>query len=442
MSGLVLIAHADPGELGRLAEHGRAAGWDVVTAETLETACTLARGIGPDVVWLDGRLATDPEERARTLRALDEPPQPAARVLVDWDDEASEARRAPTIRASGKGGPTATLASIEQADRERRSWLTRAQLDLDLERGSPAPLVGRSPAVRRLRDQIDRIAATPRTTVLLLGEPGSGRYELARRVHELSNTDGPFVEVSCALPGRAFELELCGSAVARGIGRTGACALARGGSLVLRDVERLGPEAQARVLELATERSWRAIGSEHERSLEARLIALASPELEAVVDSGAFREDLFYRLNVLSSSLPPLRERPQDIESLAQHHLAHLRLPGGAPTLVPAALEALERHAWPGNERELRATLERAAWTAGSHPIRAEHLGLRLPRVESTGGPDAVPIGDGSLRAVEERLIRQVLSSTGGNRSRTARILGVNRTTLYNKLRTYGIDDA
>ena len=442
MSGLVLIAHADPGELAEIAEASRAAGWRVLTAETLATAVAATLSSGPDVVWLDARLTTDVAQRAKSLAALAEAPWPAARVLIGWDPpEPLDARRL-VVHLVANPGPEKALALIERLDAERRQKQAFVRLTQDLAQCSPTPLVGRSPAIRRLRDQIDRIAATPQTTVLVSGEPGTGRREIAREIHARSAAVGPIVEISCALPGRAVELELFGSTPARGIGRTGACAIVRKGTLVLRDVEALGTEAQARILELATDRNWRPIGSEHERPFDARLIALASTELEAVVESGAFREDLFYRLNVLSSNLPPLRNRPQDIEPLVEHQLARLSTSGRATTLLPAALEALEGHRWPGNERELRATLERAAWQAGAHPIRVEHLGLRvLAGGPETGEDDRLPIGDGSLRAIEERLIRHVLAHTDGNRSRTARILGVNRTTLYNKLRTYQIDD-
>lgn len=442
MSGLVLFAHADPGELAQLAAALRADGWIVLPAESPDTAAQLARAEGPDVAWLDGRLIGDARAGADLLAALDESSWPAARVLVDWPSRPPEGPGlATTSRVVAAAEARALVARV---DRERRRSLAARALGRELDRRSPAPLVGRSPALRRLRDQVDRIAATPQTTVLLLGEPGTGRLEIARRIHERSAATGPLIEIACRLPGRAFELELCGSALGSR-SEPGALAQARAGTLVLRDVEALSQAAQERLLELTTERTWRAIGSDLERPLDARLIALGAPDLEAIVDAGAFREDLFYRLNVLSSAVPPLRERPQDVEPLVEHHLAALRALGGAAgtpsTVQPAALEALKQQAWPGNGRELSATVERAAWLAGDQPIRVEHLGLLGLGIDPSGsGDDRIPIGDGSLRGLEERLIRHLLARTGGNRSRTARLLGVNRTTLYNKLRAYGID--
>ena len=288
-----------------------------------------------------------------------------------------------------------------------------------------ALLAGDSPTAVRLRDQLERVAGTPRTTVLLHGERGLELDRLARGIHRRSSlSGGVFQQVAC--PGtEPLEATL---------------ASAKDGTLYLAEVGALGDEDQDVLL--------------HHLELRAaatpppgpRLVASTSFDLDLRVEEGRFREDLCYRLNVLSIAVPPLRERRADLSALLNQALFRTGMAlGRTMRFAPEAEARLRAHAWPGNLFEVEAVLGLAALRA-SHEgstILADHLALEpgpAPRAEPEGGVlEPLPAGQRTLRALEEATIRRVLREEGGNRSRTARVLGINRTTLYNKLRAYGI---
>jgi transcriptional regulator with PAS, ATPase and Fis domain len=320
---------------------------------------------------------------------------------------------------------------------------------------STGPVVGRSPRLRSLFGQVERVASTPRTTVLIGGASGSGKELVARAVHELSARAGrPFVAVNCAaLAETLLEAELFGyepGAFTGGSarGHAGLIAAAEGGTLLLDEVGELRPALQAKLLRVLQERSYRRVGGTADRDMDVRVIASTNRDLVAMVEAGTFREDLFYRLNVMSLRVPGLAERAEDLPVLATHFLARCGREFGTSFrgFAPQAMARLRGHPWPGNVRELANVVERAALLAGGGWIEGEHLELTRPGGEAgaeggagAGPGDTLPLGDRSLRSVEEALIRRVLAETDGNRSRSARILGINRTTLYSKLRAYGI---
>jgi len=309
--------------------------------------------------------------------------------------------------------------------------------------------IGRSRELEHLLQHLERVAAAPRSTVLVIGESGVGKELIARAVHAKSaRSAAPFVALNCAaLAEGLLEAELFGyepGAFTGGHpqGREGLVAAAEGGTLFLDEVGELPSPAQAKLLRLLQERTYRRVGGDGDRAMDVRIVAASNRDLETMIDAGAFRADLFYRLNVLTLRVPPLRERPDDIEPLALHFLELFGSElGRAPLeITPKALCALRAHAWPGNVRELRNSLERAAILAQGSPIRPEHLDL--PAAASGPAPDGklrLTLDDWSLRGVEEALIRRVVEECDGNRSRAARELGINRTTLYKKLRSYGI---
>ena len=298
---------------------------------------------------------------------------------------------------------------------------------------SPADevLAGNSPGVDRLREQIARVARTPLTTVLLVGELGSQPERIARVVHESSTVaDGPFHAARCD----AFAAK--GPVSPSFDEDCPLLASASGGTLFLEEVSALGPEAQGR-LHGYLER--RAAGTSR---IELRVVASTRSDLEALSAQGRFREDLLYRLNVLTLRLPPLRERAEDLPELAGRMLRRLgRSLGDSPGLTEAAAATLTEHDWPGNLVELEAVLQLALLRAEGEVIETEHLALGGEATDPEGDQELIPLPSGkrSLRAVEEAMIRRVLVEEGGNRSKTARVLGINRTTLYNKLRLYDI---
>lgn len=310
---------------------------------------------------------------------------------------------------------------------------------------------GQSRAMDAVCTAVERVAAAPRTTVLITGESGVGKELVARAIHRRSaRKAGPFVAVNCASLGEGLlEAELFGHVAgaftgALPGGREGLLEAARGGSILLDEIGELDLGLQARLLRVLQERAYRPVGADVDRAMDVRIMAATNRELGRMVSEGRFREDLYYRLNVLSIRVPTLRERPEDILPLSQRFVADVaaELACRSRGFTDAALERLVRHAWPGNVRELRNAIERGVLLAREQPIDVEHLGLE-PVAQGDGPPTGngllLPVSDRNIGNVERALIERVLVETSGNRSRAARLLGVNRATLYNKLRTYGI---
>jgi DNA-binding NtrC family response regulator len=337
---------------------------------------------------------------------------------------------------------------FERVLRKRALTRERDQLRNEVARLRSGPIVGQSRAIERVHDQLGKVASTPRTTVLVTGESGTGKELVARAIHEASaRAQGPFVALNCAaLAENLLEAELFGYvggafSGASPKGHEGLFAAAEGGTLFLDEIGELIPELQAKLLRVLQERVFRRVGASEDSSSDVRIVASTNRDLAAMVETGRFREDLFYRLNVLSIEVPPLRERKEDIAALSAHFLKGFASEFGREYagFAPDALAALRSREWRGNIRELRNVVERAALLAPDGPIRASQLGFDAPAPIS-GSTAPQSSDDYRLKTMEEGLIRRALKAAEGNRSETARMLGVNRTTLYNKLRTYGIE--
>lgn len=342
-------------------------------------------------------------------------------------------------------------AEWEAESRPTPTKLQGSELSSDGEAVSDsAKLLRACPGLSELVMRIDRVALAARTTVLIQGESGAGKELVARAIHELSSRrGGPFVALNCAaLTEGLLEAELFGygpGAFTGGDprGRTGLLEAAEGGTLVFDEIGELAPALQAKLLRALQERAYRRVGETLERPFDVRIVAATHRDLAREVAQGRFREDLFYRLNVLSLGVPPLRARTEDVLPLARRFLARAaaEFGTGARELSGAALAALERHPWPGNVRELEHAVQRAALLSNGPTIEPAHLelGPTAPGGAPLAQVDVLPLGDRSLRAVEQTLIRRVLEESSGNRSRAASVLGINRTTLYAKLKAYGI---
>jgi two-component system NtrC family response regulator len=304
-------------------------------------------------------------------------------------------------------------------------------------------LLGESAAMRVLLKMIGRAVASD-ATVLITGETGTGKEMVARALHQHSaRVDKPFLAVNCAaIPHDLLESELFGhvrgaftGAVAH---REGVFVRAHGGTLLLDEVGDMSMMLQAKLLRVLQEREIVPVGGTQARKVDVRVIAATLHDLARRVASGTFREDLFYRLNVLHLHVPPLRERAEDIVALAQHFLIQVAHPPKRLTL--AAQRALLASPWPGNVRELKNVIERASVLTPGLEIDADDLDLS----GSAGHPPAVDFLAGTLAEavarLEEAMIRKALRDAAGNRAAAARQLGIHRQLLYSKIRQYGID--
>jgi DNA-binding NtrC family response regulator len=345
------------------------------------------------------------------------------------------------------------LLAIEKALEVRRLTTEVRRLRLELEaKPEFAGLVGVSAPMKEVFRIMTRVSATE-GTVLVLGESGTGKELVARAIHRRSaRTGGPFVAVNCsAIPATLIESEFFGTE--RGAftdakeSRPGRFELARQGTLFLDEVGDLPLEAQAKLLRALQEKEITRLGGRRTVPIDVRVIAATNKDLHSEVEAGRFRQDLYFRLDVLSLRLPPLRERGEDIGILIDYFLAELGRETGASEL-PLSAEArrlLLAHDWPGNVRELENVLRRALVVSDGSAIRAVDLPARL-----RGAPETPPEAAGeqsslatmvarTVERVERALIQSALAACRGNRSAAADQLGINRKTLFNKMRQYGL---
>ena len=302
-------------------------------------------------------------------------------------------------------------------------------------------LLGSSSAMQRVVQLIDQVAPTA-ASVLVTGETGTGKELVARAIHRASpRRTRMFVPVICsALPESLLESELFGHIKGSFTGavtsRQGLIEAATGGTVFLDEIETLTPSMQAKLLRTVEERTVQRIGAHHDLPVDFRLVAASNADLEELVSAHQFRDDLFYRLNVFPIHIPPLRERPADIPLLAEMFCRRFAEESGLDALPIEAqtMDRLLHHAWPGNIRELRNTIERAVITSQGKAA------LEIQLSEQNGGRGGSGLANlvldrWPLHRVEGEYIRQVLAATNGNRNMAARILGIDRRTLYRKVR-------
>lgn len=285
------------------------------------------------------------------------------------------------------------------------------------------------------------------STVLITGESGTGKEVLARYIHSLSErVEGPFISINCgALPENLLESELFGHVKGSFTGavrdKDGLLVAASGGTFFLDEVGEMPPSLQVKLLRALQEREVVPVGATEPIAIDVRIIAATNRDLEGEVRRGTFRSDLYYRLNVISLHLPPLRERAADIPLLAEHFLENLsaRAGGRRFTLSEAALALLQRYDWPGNTRELENALERAAVLTSGEVIDVDALPARVVEERPATLVDERPAENPTLEIIERAYILWVLQSEGGNKARAAEVLGIDPSTLYRKLNRYGI---
>ena len=428
-------------------------GLHVETAGTAEDGLRRLDKRGYDVVFLDLNLP-GADGLSTISRFRQGNPAPDVVILTGYGTVAK------TVESMRKGASDVIekpfsgdriLAVIRRVLETRQlrnelSWLQDRVREL-----TATELVGLSPAIREVQTRIDQVAHAPDTTVLITGQSGTGKELVARCVHERSSRrHGPFVAVNCAaLTEALLEAELFGYEPgaftgASREGKDGLFAVATGGTLFLDEIGEMEPTLQAKLLRVLQERTFRRVGGVQDVPVDVRIVASTNRDLRQMVQAGRFREDLFYRLNVMAVHVPPLRDRADDVPLLSHFFLDQIgRQMGKALSgFTEEAMETLTEYGWPGNVRELRNAIEHACIVCPNGMIDEAHL----PKFTG-GAPDGsdeidrtalvLEGKDRSIRALESQLVAKVLEDTNWNISRAASILGINRTTLYNKIRVY-----
>jgi len=333
-------------------------------------------------------------------------------------------------------GGAETFRDLSEVEELRKELAGRFQI---------GDLVSRSPSMRRIFEVLPAVAASV-SNVLILGETGTGKELLARAIHNESlRREGPFIAVNCgALPDTLLESELFGYKPGAFTGaerdKPGRFALARGGTLFLDEIGEISPALQVRLLRVLQDKVFEPLGATRSESTDARIITATNQDLSELVKKGSFREDLFYRIHVVSLELPPLRRRKEDIPLLVEHFIARFnRLQHKTVTgITSEVMSLLMAHDWPGNIRELENLVERAFVLCHEGVIRSghlpEHFSPRLSARESRGKMYSVK------RTLEAQVIRDALKRHQYNRAAAARDLGIHKSTLFRKIKALGIE--
>jgi len=446
MSRKVLLVDADPSSLDQCSRLLRDCGCEVNAINSCAAAMTLLDNRQYFALLADFRLVSaekcDLPTAARRL-------QPEIKIILTVEDVGNAS---PQYPLSLRGYPLLTKPlKIEELTRELEKLPEAAAppwLEQKIQHPAPAQaefagLVGASERMQKIYRLISKVALQ-RHPVLVTGESGTGKEVVARAIHTQGPwRDQPFVPVDCgALPPTLIESELFGHVKGAFTGaaqsRQGLLAAAGRGTVFLDEMGELPVELQSRLLRALQEHEIRPLGSNERTRFEARIIAATNQNLEEAMKRGAFRRDLFFRLNVVSIKMPSLRERREDIPALARHFLARMENSDSDRQFDDEVLGSLMSYDWPGNVRELQNCIQHAVTLGSGKYIRLQDLpSAMLYRAVRKSSSRQDPA---SLEMLELQAIRQALQSTGGDRVRAAKLLGIGKTTIYRKIKEYGLD--
>jgi two-component system, NtrC family, response regulator AtoC len=451
-SATILIAEDERTARNSLTGLLEAEGFRVLAAEDGTQALSLLLSEEPEAALLDIRMPG--MDGLTVLRRAREGGSDSALIVMTAHGDSSTAIDAMKLGAfdyvSKPLDFKVVLTQVERAIEQRK--LARELKTLQTQPDDPGSkefsghcMVGHSPAMQHVYKLIGQVAMSD-ATVLVRGESGTGKELVVNAIHHNSvRAKGPLVKVNCAsIPETLLESELFGhekgaftNALYRRVGRFEE---ANGGALFLDEIGELAPALQSKLLRALQERTIDRLGSNTPIPVDIRLITATSRDLERSVNEGSFREDLYYRLNVVTIPLPPLRERRQDIPILVQHFLSRTPRP---VSIAGSALALLCDHHWPGNVRELENVVARALVLARSGVITEDEIQLQARPDADKKWTDLVPLEDGlkaNVEALERALIERAMKQAQGNKTRAAEILGVHRRLLYEKLREYGLE--
>ena len=453
--GTLLVVDDERSLRFSISEWARDEGFAPLEAATGREALEAVRERGVDAVVLDLKLGD--EDGLRVLKELRELDPSLPVVMLTGHGTVEQAVRAIQLGAYDfmlKPPDLDHLGVVLDRALEHARLRQEVTLLRESAKGN-LTIVGDSDGLKTALSRLERAAKASISTVLIHGETGSGKELMARYLHEHSaRAGGPFVELNCsAIPEQLLESELYGHE--RGAFtdakrfRKGLFEMADRGTLFLDEIGEMAPQLQAKLLRVLETRTFRRVGGAADITVDVRVVAATHRDLQKLVGEGRFREDLYFRLNVVPVLVPPLRDRVSDIQPLAEHFVARFCRELGRPTarLHPAALERMQAYRWPGNVRELRNIIERVVLLEAEDEIRAEHLPSELSHggvVAGGGGGAGEPFPAGVVRPladIEKMSIEHALRVCDGNKTKAATLLGIARQTLRTKLKEYAIGD-
>ncbi|NOX80044.1 MAG: sigma-54-dependent Fis family transcriptional regulator [Deltaproteobacteria bacterium] len=453
----VLVVDDEPNYLVVLSELLRDAGFEVFTAQSGKEALPIVQGADLDVVISDIKMpGMDGIELLENIKNLNRELPVILITAYAEVEKAVEAMRLGAFNYLAKPFPNdALLASVDKAIEHyglvREIKRLRAEA---MPRSGFSGMIGKSEHMRAMYQRVEKVAPVP-SSVLITGESGTGKELVARAIHNLSpRKNAPFISINCAaLAGNLLESELFGhekgaftDAIAM---RKGRFELADSGTLFLDEIGEMPPSLQAKLLRVLQERRFERVGGEHTLKVDVRILAATNKDLKDEVDKGNFRDDLYYRLNVIHIHLPPLRERVEDIPLLVVNFLEKNKKKLGKDNLdiSPEALRLLMTLPWEGNVRELENTIERATILCDNNRIEAEDV--QPDSTESSGNlewsvgldlkqfvPDGLSLSE-VLNGIEEKLVRQALENSANVQARAAEKLGITKSLLQYKMKKY-----